>query len=252
MRTPNRARGFTLIELLVVIAIIAILIALLLPAVQQAREAARRTQCKNNLKQLGLALHNYESTNSCFPGPSFSSTNASMVYGFSVQAFLLPYIEQANLQNLINFSTPLYTGATNNQQFNPAHSVPAKEVLAVLMCPSDSQNGVYVSGTLTFAGTNYVVCTGSGTNKNYDSRAQTDGMFWRGSATRFRDMTDGTSNTLMMAEALKGAGTNASVTPPTTMNPYYRYMAAYPGGPGSMAGTGQGFNGPSGIIVGRG
>ncbi len=96
VRHRRRSQGFTLIELLVVIAIIAILIALLLPAVQQAREAARRTQCKNNLKQLGLAMHNYEGTHSVLPLISFNHQ------GFSPQAQILPFIEQGNLHSLIN------------------------------------------------------------------------------------------------------------------------------------------------------
>ena len=100
-RSDRKQRGFTLIELLVVIAIIAVLIALLLPAVQQAREAARRAQCKNNLRQMGLALHNYESTYSMFP-PGGNSTT------FSPQARLLPYLEQSNLQGLIDFSLKPY------------------------------------------------------------------------------------------------------------------------------------------------
>ena len=98
-------RGFTLIELLVVIAIIAVLFALLLPAVQQAREAARRIQCKNNLKQLGLALHNYHDSFTVFPPASTYPFNTLQAAGgWSVQARILPYLDQANLSNLINFS----------------------------------------------------------------------------------------------------------------------------------------------------
>lgn len=244
--TTVRTNGFTLIELLVVIAIIAILIALLLPAVQQAREAARRTQCKNHIKQLGLALHNYESTHRLFPGPSFSASNAAMVYGFSVQAMLLPYLEQSSLAGLIDYSKPLYTGAQNNQVFNTEHSGVARSPLGILLCPSDGQQAIFTVGTNYFAGGNYVVCTGSGVDKNYDSRSQTDGMFWRGSATKFCDLTDGASNTLMLSEALLGAGTNSSVAPPEVPHPFYRYMATYAGGPGSMNGSGQGFNGAPG------
>src|SRR6187549_2439077 len=96
-------RGFTLIELLVVIAIIAVLISLLLPAVQQAREAARRTQCKNNLKQMGLALHNYESTYNMFPLISTTNTALGNVNTHGLREFLLPYIDQGPLYNQINF-----------------------------------------------------------------------------------------------------------------------------------------------------
>src|SRR5262245_10604170 len=115
----NRRKGFTLIELLVVIAIIAILIALLLPAVQQAREAARRTQCRNHLKQIGLALHNYESTHLLFPpscinnpfstgtidGITFPDNEMTATTGFGWGAMLLPYLDQAPLYNQFNFNT---------------------------------------------------------------------------------------------------------------------------------------------------
>ena len=104
-RETSSHNGFSLVELLVVIAIIGILVALLLPAVQAAREAARRMSCTNNLKQCGLAVHLYESGYRVFPSVTNSPT-----YCFSVQAKLLPFAEQANLQSLINFSLPLFTG----------------------------------------------------------------------------------------------------------------------------------------------
>src|SRR6187399_178675 len=109
MNMIKRRKAFTLIELLVVIAIIAVLIALLLPAVQQAREAARRTQCKNNLKQIGLALHNYESTHTTFPpnlvpGASFKYSAGN----WGVLAYISPYIDQANVYNSMNLNAPTY------------------------------------------------------------------------------------------------------------------------------------------------
>lgn len=247
MVANSKRLAFTLVELLVVIAIIGILVALLLPAVQAARESARRMQCTNNIKQLSLAMHNYESSHRSFPGPVYSISNASQVYGFSAQALTLPFVEQGNLSDLIDFKQPLYTGATNNQVFNPVHAQVAKTVLPLLRCPSDQQNPVFTSGSNTFAGTNYVVCTGSGVNKNYDSRVKTDGMFYRGSSTCFHDILDGTSHTMVISEALLGAGSaNSPPPPPDRPRPFYRYMAAYPGGPGSMNGPGQGFNGAPG------
>ncbi|MCA9090888.1 MAG: DUF1559 domain-containing protein [Planctomycetaceae bacterium] len=199
---------FTLIELLVVIAIIAILIALLLPAVQQAREAARRTQCKNNLKQLGLALHNYESTHRVFPLISSNST------GYSPQAQLLPFIEQGGLHNLIDFDLPLMLGSGPNVSLNPALEGVQNKLIPVFQCPSDSGNPMLTDAGAEWAGTNYLVNIGSGEAFNYCATATPDpnGLFWRGSSTRFRDIIDGTSNTVFMAEGLFGGRDTVSTT----------------------------------------
>lgn len=208
--SQRRNRGFTLIELLVVIAIIAVLIALLLPAVQQAREAARRSQCKNNLKQLGLAAHNYHDTFLVFPPGQFNYLGADLIappYGGARACWmqqLLPYLDQAPLYN--GFSASMSAGTMALQW--PGHET----VLTSLMCPSDSggpkvmtygaANAVAAQG---FHG-NYVMCgastefTGNGTQLN--------GMFFPLSRISLSSVSDGSSTTVMAAEIL--------LTPDTT------------------------------------
>lgn len=199
-------KGFTLVELLVVIAIIGILISLLLPAVQAAREAARRASCTNNLKQLGLALHNYHSVHNTFPGLGPDSNTS-----FSVQAKLLPFVEQKNLQDLIDFDQPLYTGSSSNVSLNPTQATAARTVVSLFRCPSDGWESVYEeTAGEALAGGNYVACGGSGVNTSYDVRYPTDGLFYYGSACGFRHMTDGSSNTVVFAETLLGLRSNLS------------------------------------------
>ena len=148
----HKRHGFTLVELLVVIAIIGILVALLLPAVQAAREASRRMSCSNNLKQICLAMHNYESTHRVFPPGQLG-----FPWVFSAHSQLLPFAEQKNLQELLNFSVPPLTFGGSYPQAVP-NELAAQNVLKFLLCPSD---GDRVSGS-AFGAINYPACSGSG------------------------------------------------------------------------------------------
>jgi prepilin-type N-terminal cleavage/methylation domain-containing protein len=189
--TPSafRRRGFTLIELLVVIAIIAILVALLLPAVQAAREAARRASCKNNLKQIGLALHNYHEAYRAFP-PSLCLTFNGRPFGeFSAQARLLPYLEQANLQNLIDFKT---TYKVQEQV--------ARVRVPIYLCPSEINDRQSVRDGIEQYPLNYAANQGTWLVYNPVTGNGGNGVFAPNSHLSFRDLTDGTSNTLAFAE----------------------------------------------------
>jgi prepilin-type N-terminal cleavage/methylation domain-containing protein/prepilin-type processing-associated H-X9-DG protein len=216
----RRQNGFTLIELLVVIAIIAVLIALLLPAVQQAREAARRTQCKNNLKQLGLAMHNYIDAHLALPDCSYYNKSPNIHFadgssGLSRSAWswtvmMLPYLDQANLYNAMNINSSQMEDIANNTATYPLLQTP----LAVFLCPTDvgpdlNTNrpfwGPAIGGTggspmnvavspLNVAKSNYVGCGGFQTDG--------DGIFETGDnlETTLSMITDGTSNTFLIGE----------------------------------------------------
>ncbi len=238
MRHRMKSNGFTLVELLVVIAIIGILVGLLLPAVQAAREAARRMQCSNNLRQMALATHNYESAFKCIPGLTGSSS-------FSPQARILPFIEQANLQNLIDFRQPLLIGPPWAARFNPSMRIAIATVVPTFLCPSDIGNPnfpvVLADGSQsTSGGLSYMFSYGSGTGTNYDDRYRTDGMVWENSWARFRDCTDGTSFTVLFAETV--LGDQAAATIPSPNLPHRRIAnwsgttSAPAGQPGYMAG----------------
>ncbi len=193
----NRS-AFTLVELLVVIAIIGVLVSLLLPAVQAAREAARRMSCRNNLKQLSLALHNYELSHRKFP-----PGRLPFPFVFSPQAQLLPYVEQGNVQNLLNFSNPPLTfGSFPHAAANEAV---AKTPLELFLCPSDA---LRVPGS-DFGAVNYPASTGSGLVNNGSINAA-DGVIFAVSTIGFRDITDGTSQTIVFSESILGNGSNST------------------------------------------
>ncbi|MEX0728488.1 MAG: DUF1559 domain-containing protein [Planctomycetaceae bacterium] len=197
----RRRQGFTLIELLVVIAIIAVLIALLLPAVQQAREAARRTQCRNNMKQLGLAMHNYHDSATAFP-PGVIWTGNSL-YGGPRTPFmvhLLPHFDQANVYNLFNSNTPGISWYGVNQAATGA-SVP------MLLCPSDGLGGTHKAGAppQQLFLTNYSgVFNGFQLADIWTTNPSLKAVFGANRSIRLRDVRDGTSNTMFIAESLTG------------------------------------------------
>jgi prepilin-type N-terminal cleavage/methylation domain-containing protein/prepilin-type processing-associated H-X9-DG protein len=193
--------GFTLIELLVVIAIIAVLISLLLPAVQSAREAARRAQCVNNLKQIGLAVHNYHDTVGALPG-SYLVYNLT---SFSALSMMLPQMEQANLYNALNFWL---------DYDQPANDTVRVADVSTFICPSDFPNPLKSRG----AQTNYMADMGSwivwqaasGPNANL---APPNGAFFGNSSVRFGSITDGLSNTGLFSERVMADGSNSIISP---------------------------------------
>ncbi len=202
-RQMNRP-GFTLIELLVVIAIIAVLIGLLLPAVQKVREAANRTQCRNNLKQIGLALHSYHDRMGVFPpgytsrGPAPDGTDLGPGWGWA--AHLLADVEQDNLQRRIDFGQGVR---------DMAHASVRVQSLAIFRCPSDQRIDTFTvvctdSRAVDVAHGNYVALFGN--NEIEEDPGKGNGMFFRNSRLRMVDITDGTSNTLMVGERSSNLG----------------------------------------------
>ena len=223
-RRPD-ARAFTLVELLVVIAIVGTLVALLLPAIQSVRESARRAHCNNNLKQLGLALLNYESARHRFPPGADSKPDPTNPLGtpynffrWSVLAHLTPYLEQSAAYKSLDLSVPLY-GA--NQQVVDQNKAGVALVLPEFLCPSDRGTRVIPN----FGPSNYTACTGSGAGGG--TPFDTDGIFYINSHTRIRDITDGMSKTVAMSESVLGETNNpAPGTAQTAADPRMAYVFA--------------------------
>lgn len=211
----ERRRGVTLIELLVVIAMIAVVAGLLLPAVQQAREVARRLQCQNNLRQIALATHNYESAMKCFP----PGRGAPLPLAFSTFAFLLPQLEQVSLWKEIRFDqAPVDFNVGSITHSGQANRMAAEVSLAVLLCPSDA-NGPRVEGQ-SYGATSYSGNAGTGL-VDQGNLVQADGVFYLRSQTKIRDIGDGLSQTALFSEKCLGSGKPLSST--TSWNAHHHF-----------------------------
>jgi prepilin-type N-terminal cleavage/methylation domain-containing protein/prepilin-type processing-associated H-X9-DG protein len=203
--------GFTLIELLVVIAIIAVLIALLLPAVQSAREAARRAQCINNLKQIGIALHNYHDSNEILPWAteqfgSWDTTCGYWPYGHSLFTAILPYIEQGVAFEAVNFSFVANADAPQNGVYPGQVQVTAlQSQIKTFICPSEASEMTYRSNNFPTSQTSYAAVIGYKDTirwwYNCPNQIPPDGVFGLNFGYKFSAVTDGTSNTLFVGEA---------------------------------------------------
>jgi len=245
----GRPRAFTLIELLVVVSVIGLLVALLLPAVQAAREAARRARCVNNLKQLGLALHQYEGTHHAFPPgyvSNFRADGTDTGPGWGWAAMLLPQVEQRPLFDSINFNLPIE---------GPSNQTCRRPTLATYLCPSDTvkptwwamvrdPGGIPTRRICEVAPANYVGVYGTS-----DPGIDGDGLFFRDSRVGIRDISDGTAQTLAVGERSHSLGEATWVGSVTdaVLFPVDGDGVGYPraeGGPGMVLGHAGGRLGP--------
>ena len=225
------AGGFTLIELLVVVAIIATLLGLLLPAVQGAREAARRIQCASNLRQFGLALVNYETARGAFPPTDArGSTTASgtATGGWSLHARLLPYAEETTLADRFDFTKAAFTGGFSSQTPNPQFASLFAAPITFLLCPSDPAPTVNTANGFAYGGNNFMVSFGSGTANGrgqclWNFAKPTDGIVFENSRVRLAQVSDGASKTVVASEAVRSIGTDTDVAAGTAPSAPYQY-----------------------------
>ncbi len=227
--------AFTLIELLVVIAIIGVLIGLLLPAVQKVREAANRMSCQNNLKQLGIAMFNYESVHEKLP-PAFTGTVPpgvtgvpSYFFSWSALAILNPFLEQTAIYNQMDLTQPIYVPPT--YEISPANQFAVQQRVRLFLCASDKMQPVSSGyGLPTIGPTNYAVCTGTGTTNGaapFGSPWNADGIFRAKYNSTLAEVTDGLSNTVMMSESTLGEGAeNATGVVGGDAQTIYAYLTA--------------------------